>query len=132
MSTEHLPPLRPDPADAMTSQIEERMNQPTRPPPPHALSVATPFAPPPMLPSFLPQFLGPREMVTSDRVADSLGPPARRRRIRRSVILPWPSAVMLVAIVVAKIVEHVRRGDLIETIVVALRAVSELFHHLLG
>ncbi len=44
-----------------------------------------------------------------------VAPPPKMRapsRIRRSVILPWPAALMLLAIVGGCIYEHAHRGDL--------------------
>jgi hypothetical protein len=47
-------------------------------------------------------------------------PPARPRAtrppIRRSVILPWPAALMLLAIAGGVVFEHVQRGDLGEVV----------------
>ena len=42
--------------------------------------------------------------------------PKMRSRIRRSAILPWPSALMLVAIAAGFIYEHAQRGDLRQVI----------------
>lgn len=127
-----LPPINPPAFRTAASRAPHWVPEP--PPPRISVPSAPAWAQWPPPPPFLSPELEPEPELSSvgPHVAITLATPrtqARRQRILRRVILPWPAAVMIAAVAGGVIFEHAERGDTWSAIASTVDSAQRLVRH---